>query len=1699
MKTRTNILSKAGVLLVAIFMVLTAIPAVTADTSDAKSVAGESELSSAKAPSVIEKGTILGKMALDNSESLGLGQDDWISYNDGNTENALGLTNGGLITMAIELTSVELAGFYGDQITDIRFSAGSDGQGPVLATPYQIWIDTTQPAVPDLYDGTVTYYKDDTTDGVNVWQEVALDTVFDIPASGSVFVGVNYDHITGEYPCGIDETTTDPPRGALLTYEGSTWTDLFTAGFPGVWGLDVGVSGGITPGEDCIPDACDFAIDGFSDEFDAMSVGVDLDNDGQVDYYAWNDFPKDIEIEITNKGEIGIGEVKLLADIYEKICGPTITIFNDPKYDVTEFEADYPVDDFNGWKVTDDGDLDSWVLQGGADNRWDTNNQAWRCTAGEDRSFGVDEDVYLGKSDLAPVGVYDNLTTPKFDISGAACAELSFTHWTEGEYTTDSQGYIVPADYGTIAYSLDDGATWTHIPKSDFLAYDNDWTEINLKFINTAIDDGDADYMHPYNMVCGDCQPDENDIVLKENLTGAELRMKFIWEKDPCLQFEGWYIDNLKVERTEDYELELAHQTHQILEMDPCDAEEGVVWEDFEFPIPFDPEKDTWYEIHIVAQVFDPNGCEADISNNEFKFQFKIESIHDMACVDFEATGPTTTSPGQSIPVNVTVENKGTFGEDNVPVVLKVSDLVKNTIVDDDFETDSLGSYSQYYFNFPEGPTLIPWRWTKGDSSIDNIYENEPNQARSLNPGNEALIGAAKGSMPTLLEDTVSAIVAQDPVVLDKNKNGMQDNGDPIAASMEFYAKWSMEVEEYFYYYSGPVPQSVGSWATVAILVNEGPAAGYIFFVDFGIGGDADGYENDWQHVEFDLFDLIQDTVSSYDYDFIPSVNLGFFIYAEGQISEANMNYMPDSPDGGCANALNPVPWTGLMIDRWDINVIEAGDEVEEVATAYTGQLLPGEQETLQMSWTSELCAHALQAEVQLDTDINPANDQCSGIETLTYDFRDVGDSYTEDMTQTDADAIWDVCYNRLVADDHFAWAGKETEQSAQYINNMDDNLVSPVFDIADYKDFGVVVNFTTWHDFAANDFGEFQLKEGSNWVTKKKFEHSSDGAFKDVSIYLPENVLGSTLQFRFRMFSDGQNVAEGWYVDDIQIINITGFPPSFADNWLTYNDGYTDNALAWNDDSAWTSAIELSDPELAGFRSYDLTDVRVSCGCDEYGFYAEDYEIFFATGSLPDVSTLSPIASGTTSGTGWDTIPVIPQAMPASGSAFVIVQWLPGYSGFPAGFDTDNTDTRGQHMLDIGTTNTWTTVGALGYPSVWGIDAGLSEGAPDDLIYGDPIPAFPWSEVYTETWERGFIEPWSSSVSVAGDYWTSNPIVIDGAEYACEGYGTFGPGLMDAIAFELDLTGIQSGYVEFLAEMNYSFVNEEAFIQFSPDWNPDEPMDSATWTTYWAQDGGSSDGWKSLDELLDEDGNPDDRFMIDEYVGSVVHVRFLLTTEGNGAGVGLGWGLRDLQLVVKPEGDIDDDDDVAPVTTACFEPETAQVILIAVDLPEGKGVGVDATYYSIDGGEWQEGTLINLDEGTTTIEFYSVDKNGNEETPKTATYTVDTQPPTVEIIEPTGGIYLLGNKVIDFGSTFAIGKLPIEAEATDEIGVAGVVFTLSNGDSGSDFDGSDGYTYTFRGMHFGGLTIEAVAYDTSGLASNVDSVDATVFSLGLL
>ena len=199
---------------------------------------------------------------------------------------------------------------------------------------------------------------------------------------------------------------------------------------------------------------------------------------------------------------------------------------------------------------------------------------------------------------------------------------------------------------------------------------------------------------------------------------------------------------------------------------------------------------------------------------------------------------------------------------------------------------------------------------------------------------------------------------------------------------------------------------------------------------------------------------------------------------------------------------------------------------------------------------------------------------------------------------------------------------------------------------------------------------------------------------------------------------------------------------------------------------------------------------------------------------------------------------------------------------------------------------------------------------------------------------------------------------------------------------------------------------------------------------------------------------------------------------------------------IIPPPGD-------PPVTSIFWNPETGMVILIAEYMGD---CPIKDTYYKIDGGSTQiyVGAFF-IGEGTHTVTYWSEDVCGNIETPKTATFTRDSTPPTVEITSPKEGkLYLNGSPIMDRifdNKTLCIGKVPVVANADDGDGsdVSMVMFSFSNGDSGYDDDGTNGFTYLFKDMHFGALTITAVAIDNAGLVSTPDSMTVDVYNLGLI
>ncbi|WP_423799770.1 OmpL47-type beta-barrel domain-containing protein [Neobacillus sp. SAB-20_R2A] len=170
---------------------------------------------------------------------------------------------------------------------------------------------------------------------------------------------------------------------------------------------------------------------------------------------------------------------------------------------------------------------------------------------------------------------------------------------------------------------------------------------------------------------------------------------------------------------------------------------------------------------------------------------------------------------------------------------------------------------------------------------------------------------------------------------------------------------------------------------------------------------------------------------------------------------------------------------------------------------------------------------------------------------------------------------------------------------------------------------------------------------------------------------------------------------------------------------------------------------------------------------------------------------------------------------------------------------------------------------------------------------------------------------------------------------------------------------------------------------------------------------------------------------------------------------------------------DIDKPSDVTPpVTTADTNLEWSKddvgVTLTATDDLSG----VKTTYYSIDLGEFIEGTTVVLDkEGVHTVSFYSVDNAGNVEEVKTVEVKVDKEAPQT---------------VINTSAYWYNKDVQAELTATDNL--SGVKATFYSVD-GSEFAEGTSFPLETEGVH----TVSFYSVDNVGNVEEVRTVEVKI------
>ena len=126
--------------------------------------------------------------------------------------------------------------------------------------------------------------------------------------------------------------------------------------------------------------------------------------------------------------------------------------------------------------------------------------------------------------------------------------------------------------------------------------------------------------------------------------------------------------------------------------------------------------------------------------------------------------------------------------------------------------------------------------------------------------------------------------------------------------------------------------------------------------------------------------------------------------------------------------------------------------------------------------------------------------------------------------------------------------------------------------------------------------------------------------------------------------------------------------------------------------------------------------------------------------------------------------------------------------------------------------------------------------------------------------------------------------------------------------------------------------------------------------------------------------------------------------------------------------------------------------------------------------------TFTGLSQGSHTLDVIAIDVAGNADpTPASFTWMVDTQAPTGAITAPSGGATVSGT-------------VAVTASANDNLGVAGVQFTLDGTNLGSPVS-SPPYTMQWdtTGATDGSHTLGATVRDQAGNSVNLATIDLTV------
>jgi len=159
---------------------------------------------------------------------------EWIDWNDGFNDDAIGLQGGGTFDVAIRFTHAHLGQYAGTSLTRIRMFP----YGPNGTLTLKVWAGPNANTLVLLHTQAVSSYVS------GQWNEFTLTTPVAITGSYELWFGYEVTHTETDYVAGCDDGPAVAGFGDMISLDGIVWESMSTAyGLNYNWNLEGYVQG----------------------------------------------------------------------------------------------------------------------------------------------------------------------------------------------------------------------------------------------------------------------------------------------------------------------------------------------------------------------------------------------------------------------------------------------------------------------------------------------------------------------------------------------------------------------------------------------------------------------------------------------------------------------------------------------------------------------------------------------------------------------------------------------------------------------------------------------------------------------------------------------------------------------------------------------------------------------------------------------------------------------------------------------------------------------------------------------------------------------------------------------------------------------------------------------------------------------------------------------------------------------------------------------------------------------------------------------------------------------------------------------------------------------------------------------------------------------------------------------------------------